>query len=149
MLPITLILEESIYDDYIDAFNTVKVELTEESILWILKMSRIVEKLKVANISDYFGASEYLYHDEYEDTYNESDEYHVECEMINIRKNSFTFNCIIKNTNISCESETLNIDNLKKYYDFAKLPIEEMPKYINDEDRTIKEHAKKRLLKGE
>lgn len=148
MLPITLIQEENIYDDHVNAFNTIKIELTEESILWILKMSRIVEKLKVAEISDYFGASEYLYYDEDEDTYNESDEYHVECEMINIHKNSFTFNCLIKNTNISCESETLNIDDLKKYYDFAKLPLDEMPKYINDEDRVIKEHAKIRLRKG-
>jgi len=148
MLPITLIQEENIYDDHVNAFNTIKIELTEESILWILKMSRIVEKLKVAKISDYFGASEYLYYNEDEETYEESDEYRVECEMIDIRDSNFTFRCRIKNTNIVCESETITIDDLKKYYDFAKLPLDEMPKYINDEDQVIKEHAKIRLRKG-
>lgn len=137
---------------YNESPSHARINLDEESIAWIKKMHRVVNRNKIAYISDYNSSPEYvnIEEDEHYSTATPSD-CRMECEMIVVRNGSFYYNGIIKNSDptIHYETEVIGINELNKLIRFAtKTPLSEMPKYINDEDYSIREIALQRM-KGE
>jgi hypothetical protein len=61
----------------------------------------------------------------------------------------FYIKSTIKYTDIYIESDTLAYDYVEELLNIEELPLEHMPKYINDKDENIQNIARERLEKGE
>jgi hypothetical protein len=157
MLPITLRLTCIIYDEYNDSANHVEVTINEDRIKWILEVNEALEKLKAYSINDFNCDTKYLYYDEDESTWSEPD-FSVDTELLTVRKNEIYWSCLVKDNNAPVESETIEIGLIKELYRIAKLPIDEMPMYINgvkkqfeysNENKHLLSYVSDRMKKGE
>ena len=143
-------LEAYINNDEICDFDLCRIDLNEERISWIKKMAGVVKDNDVAYIADYDGSPEYFYKDDGEDPpkitrYDGS----TECDMIMVRKDSFSWKGLIKHTSIHIDTDSMSLkalDELIKFYN--EEPLNNMPMYMNDENYSKREIALRRM-KGE
>jgi hypothetical protein len=141
------------FSDYYDeAPSHARIDLNDKSIAWIKKMHRLVNRNDIAYLADYNCDPKYVKIEEDEsDTTAQPLEFRVECEMIVVRKGGFYYKGIVKHSDpsIHYETESISIEWLNKLIRFAtRTPLSKMPKYINDEDYSIREIAL-RAMKGE
>jgi|WetSurMetagenome_2_1015567.scaffolds.fasta_scaffold19810_7 hypothetical protein len=144
---ITLTLPVRVLDDYISEPTHLKVTIDEKLRQWIVKMSKVVKKHDLSYVAQL----------NYEPTYFNSNgdepmvEYEegTECESIIVRDDEFFWEGLIKNSDTRYESTAVPIKQLNKCFSCLTKPLEEMPKYINDEDEIIRFIAKDRMEKGE
>ncbi len=147
---IPILTEVLCLSEYFDeAPSHAKINLTEESFAWIKKMHRAVNRYKIAYIADYNGDPQFvnIEEGEHHNTATPSS-CRMECEMIVVRKGSFYYKGIIKHSDpaIQYETEAISIKQIYKLIRFAtKTPLSEMPKYINDEDYSLREIALQRM----
>ncbi len=142
-------LSVTIDNENLSDINIARINLTESKIEWIKKMSRIVKRNKVAHISAYDCSATYLYRDDEEtdpDNVTEPDT-NTECDMIVITDTGFYFKGYIKHTSDTISTESISIkdgiDVLIKFY--KETPLNQCPKYLNDEDYSKREIAKQRM----
>jgi hypothetical protein len=121
-----------------------RVELTVELLNWIRKMMRVVKRNKIAYLAEYECSPEYFNEDDRE--LNPCEE-SLECVMIVICKDEFYWKGLIKNTDISFESDTIPITRVDELIKFSQDPkeMENLPTYINDEDYSKREIALRRM----
>lgn len=138
-------LSVSIFNDYVDDLNIARVTLTEELIAWIKKMEKIVQDNDIAYIADYECSPEYFQSDN--DVPPEISPYEgsTECDMIVIRKGSFYWKGVIKHTDVRFETESFSIEDIEEILKFYKEPLEDMPRYLHDEDYSKREIASYRM----
>lgn len=140
-------LEVTIEYEYLNSINLARVDLTESKIERIKKLSRIVKRNKVANIADYDGSVTYLYRvDETDPDTVEEPEDSTECDMIVVTDSGFHWKGYIRHSGIRIETESMSIkalDELIKFY--KETPLNLCPKYLNEEDYSKREIAKRRM----
>lgn len=151
-LTVSVYNELSVYNEFFDQEPThARVQLDEKLIEWLRKMERVVKRNKIAYIADYECSPEYFYEDEGEDppVFTEPGCI-VECEMVVVRKGGFYWKGLIKHSDpeVHYKTDLMSFDHLKDLIEFYNLPLSEMPKYINDEDYSLKTIALQRM-KGE
>ena len=145
---ITILISVSTSDEWLDDYPTqLRVIITEELRQWIIKMSKLVKKNDLDHVAKYNWEPEYLKEDEngnfipYESG--------TENEKITVRDADFYWSGLIKHTDYRYSSDNIYLEELNKYFSYLTKPLEEMPKYLNDADETIKLIAKERMEKGE
>jgi hypothetical protein len=121
-----------------------RVDLTEKMIAWIKKMMRVIKRNKIAYLADYECSPEYFNDDDGELTPCEDN---LDCVMIVICKDEFYWKGLIKNTDIHFESQAIPITLVDDLIKFSQDPaeVENLPKYINDEDYSKREIALRRM----
>ena len=140
-------LEAIIQDENLSSINLARVDLTESKIERIKKLSRIVKRNKVANISEYDCSVHYLYQvaETDPDSIEEPDD-RTECDMLVVTDTGFYWKGYVKNSGIRIETESISIkaiDELVKFY--KETPLNLCPKYLNEEDYSKREIAKRRM----
>lgn len=140
-------LEADIEDENLNSINLARIDLTESRIERIKKLSRIVKRNKVANISDYDGSVHYLYREDETDPDSITEpEDRTECDMLVVTDTGFHWKGYIRHTSIRLETESISIkaiDELIKFY--KETPLNQCPKYLNEEDYSKREIAKRRM----
>jgi hypothetical protein len=142
-------LDVSIYNEYENDFNTARVDLGDQFIAWIRKMEKIVQDNDIAYIADYEASATFFQKDEDEPTDIKPYDGSTECDMIVVRKGSFYWKGMIKHTDVHFETESFSLEDLDELIKFYnEEPVQNMPKYMNDEDYSKREIALRRM-KGE
>lgn len=145
---ITLTLPVNITDEYLDDCPTyLKVVIDNKTRLWINKMARLIKKQDLDHLAKTDWSPDFLKGDDNDDSLIEY-ERGTECEKIFIRDTDFFWGGLVKHTSVHYESDTVTIKQLNNYFKLLEKPLEEMPKYLNDEDEVIKDIAIKRMAEG-
>jgi hypothetical protein len=128
----------------------VVVEITRELLNKMIKIGKFVKKndLTYAKGSYPFVNTPFKYYDKDEDDIisNQESDIKIEAEAI-VMTNSYFYISSISNHDI--QSDTLAYDYVEELLNIEELPLEHMPKYINDEDENIRNIARKRLENSE
>ena len=151
---ITLTLTVDNNNEYLDDYPThLKVTINKEFQQWISKMSKLVKRNYLCHIAKYdwtpdFFKGDINYEGDKEVVTLIEYERGTEGEKIYVRDTDFFWKGLIKHTDAHYESDTVTIKQLNNYFKLLEKPLEEMPKYLNDEDEVIKDIAIKRMAEG-
>lgn len=144
MVPIILTLPVVTWDLLNNPPTHLRVVLSEYLIARLQKMHRIIICNNFGLISEYNDEPQYLKKNSESGVYRDS-EFDIETETINVKSTHFYWQGNIKPLNTHVKSEGFFFDDLKNILKVRKLPIIEMPKYINDKNPIIQYLAKIRM----
>lgn len=139
----------STYDEYTEGPKILKITLNENDVAWINKMSKLVKKQDLHTVTSYSHINDYPHYYVREDEGLVEFEGSTECEQVVVTNGSFYWKGYIKHTEVRYESESFSVKKLNAYFRLMDLPLDKMPRFINDEDEYIQQIAKSRMEKGE
>jgi hypothetical protein len=144
MVSIILTLQVTLSGGYINTPPThIRIEFSEYLIARIQKMQQIINCDGYDTISEYNGEPQYLIKDNH-GVYKKS-AYTFEAEMLHVSATYFYWQSNIKFSDVSVRSNGVHYEDFNKILIVRKLPIIEMPKYINEKNPIIQHLAKIRL----
>ena len=126
----------SVYDNYCDGPAVAKIELSQEDIERILKLSKVVKKNKVHAIVDWDCTPEFFTYDD-DGTLKEWTEGNVDCLMIHISENHINWGGNIKHTDITLSVDTIPIPKLKRVLKIMEMPKKDLPLLLGNDDSEL------------
>lgn len=138
----------STYDEFIEGPKVLKITLNEKDLAWINKMARIVKRHELHTITSYNHIEDYPHYYVTEDEELKEFDGGTECDQVVVTDTGVYWKGFVKHTEARYESDSFSIKKLNNYFKFMDRPIEDMPRYLNDEDEYIKQIAETRMNEG-
>jgi len=137
-------LEVYVNDEYFDDTpDLAYVEIDKAFIERIFFLQKKLEEIKVDKMSTYEGDVTFM--QETNEGEEEHEDFRYECLMLNVYKGEIDWSFLIKHTNISCNLQSLYVEELKRMYEAMTCPIEDLPTMVNEENKNIQAIVKERL----
>ena len=137
-------LEVYVNDEYFDDTPSFAyVEIDRALIERIFFLQEKLKELEVDKMSTYEDGVTFT--QETDEGEEEMEDFRYECLMLNVYKESINWSFLVKNTNISCNLESIYVEELKRMYEAMTCPLEDLPTMINHENPAVQAIVKERF----